>query len=103
MASSGRQSHVVAILIRADSAGSAGSAGSAIASLAHLRELREQGVNTFCSVGTAVTEDVRRAIRSVRDHLWHTALGAGRRRDLPDCGRPAPPPGRRPGCRRPRR
>ncbi|MGA5880767.1 IS1380 family transposase [Streptomyces cellulosae] len=56
------------ILIRADSA------GSAKAFLAHLRELREQGVNTFFSVGTAVTEDVRRAIRSVPDRLWHPAL-----------------------------
>ncbi|MCX4515827.1 IS1380 family transposase [Streptomyces sp. NBC_01619] len=56
------------ILIRADSA------GSSKAFLAHLRQLRERGMNTFFSVGTAVTEDVRRAIRTVPDRLWHPAL-----------------------------
>jgi hypothetical protein len=56
------------ILVRTDSA------GSAKAFLAHIRALRERGLNLRFSVGYAVTEPVRRAIRAVPDHLWHPAL-----------------------------
>jgi hypothetical protein len=56
------------ILIRADSA------GSAKAFLAHVRARREQGIRTFFSVGYAVTEPVRRAIRSLPEQVWHPAL-----------------------------
>ncbi|MFJ7905356.1 IS1380 family transposase [Streptomyces sp. NPDC096198] len=60
--------HGTDILVRADSA------GSAKAFLAHVRDVRKQGIRTFFSVGYAVTEPVRRAIRSVPDRLWHPAL-----------------------------
>ncbi|MGW2883738.1 IS1380 family transposase [Streptomyces sp. NPDC001233] len=60
--------HGTDILIRADSA------GSAKAFLTHIRDLRKRGIRTFFSVGYAVTEPVRRAIRSVPDRLWHPAL-----------------------------
>jgi thioesterase domain-containing protein len=60
--------HGTDILIRADSA------GSAKAFLAHVRDLRKRGIRTFFSVGCAITEPVRRAIRSVPDRLWHPAL-----------------------------
>jgi hypothetical protein len=56
------------ILIRADSA------GGAKAFLAHVRALRERGIHTSFSVGHAVTEPVRRAVRALPDHLWHPAL-----------------------------
>ncbi|WP_405850799.1 IS1380 family transposase [Streptomyces niveus] len=56
------------ILVRADSA------GSAKAFLTHIRALREQGLNLRFSVGYAVTEPVRRAIRSLPEALWHPAL-----------------------------
>ncbi|MFD3807900.1 transposase, partial [Streptomyces sp. NPDC058619] len=56
------------ILVRADSA------GSAKAFLAHLRTLREHGPDLRFSVGCAVTEPVRRAIRALPDGLWHPAL-----------------------------
>ncbi|NUK63961.1 IS1380 family transposase [Streptomyces lunaelactis] len=60
--------HGTDILIRTDSA------GSAKAFLAHVRDMRMSGVRTFFSVGHAVTEPVRRAIRTLPDHLWHPAL-----------------------------
>ncbi|MHB9863407.1 IS1380 family transposase [Streptomyces sp. YIM S03343] len=60
--------HGTDILVRTDSA------GSAKAFLAHIRALRERGLNLRFSVGYAVTEPVRRAIRTVPNHLWHPAL-----------------------------
>ncbi|MFJ9566007.1 IS1380 family transposase [Streptomyces fuscichromogenes] len=60
--------HGTDILVRADSA------GSAKAFLAHVSDVRKQGIRAFFSVGYAVTEPVRRAIRSVPDRLWHPAL-----------------------------
>ncbi|MGH4034146.1 IS1380 family transposase [Actinomycetota bacterium Odt1-20B] len=56
------------ILIRTDSA------GCSRQFLAHIRPLRERGIRTFFSVGHAVTEPIRRAIRAVPDRLWHPAL-----------------------------
>lgn len=56
------------ILVRADSA------GSAKAFLTHIRTLREHGLNLRFSVGYAITEPVRRAIRSLPEALWHPAL-----------------------------
>lgn len=60
--------HGTPILICADSA------DSAKAFLAHVRALRERGIHTSFSLGHAVTELVRRAIRALPDHLWHPAL-----------------------------
>jgi hypothetical protein len=60
--------HGTDILIRADSA------GSAKAFLAHVRDVRKRGIRTFFSVGYAVTEPVRRAVRAMPDRLWHPAL-----------------------------
>ncbi|MGW4984170.1 transposase, partial [Streptomyces mirabilis] len=60
--------HGTDILIRADSA------GGAKVFLAHVRALRERGIRTSFSVGYAVTEPLRRAIRALPDHLWHPAL-----------------------------
>lgn len=60
--------HGTDILIRTDSA------GSAKAFLAHLRDLRGRGLDLRFSVGYAVTEPVRRAIRALPEHLWHPAL-----------------------------
>lgn len=60
--------HGTDILIRADSA------GGARVFLARVRALRERGIHTSFSVGYAVTEPVRRAIRALPDHLWHSAL-----------------------------
>ncbi|MEV8478925.1 IS1380 family transposase [Streptomyces sp. NPDC051173] len=60
--------HGTDILVRADSA------GSAKAFLAHVRDLRKRGIRTFFSVGYAVTEPVRRAVRAMPDRLWHPAL-----------------------------
>lgn len=56
------------ILVRTDSAGSAKSF------LTHIRDLRARGIRTFFSVGYAVTEPVRRAIRSLPEQVWHPAL-----------------------------
>ncbi|MGW9027655.1 IS1380 family transposase [Streptomyces sp. NPDC055722] len=56
------------ILVRTDSA------GSAKAFLAHLRDMRKRGIRTFFSVGYAITEPIRRAIRAIPDRLWHPAL-----------------------------
>ncbi|MFB7575727.1 IS1380 family transposase [Streptomyces sp. NPDC056165] len=58
----------IPILIRTDSA------GSAKAFLHHLRNLRLRGMNIGFSVGAAVTADVRRAIRSLPEQVWHPAL-----------------------------
>ena len=60
--------HGTPVLIRADSA------GSAKAFLTHLRALRQRGIQTTFSVGHAVTEQVRTAIRSLPDQVWHPAL-----------------------------
>lgn len=56
------------ILVRTDSA------GSAKAFLTHIRTLREHGLNLRFSVGYAITEPVRRAIRSLPEDLWYPAL-----------------------------
>lgn len=60
--------HGTDILVRTDSA------GSAKAFLAHIRALRERGLNLRFSVGYAITEPVRRAIRQLPERLWHAAL-----------------------------
>ncbi|MFF1838862.1 IS1380 family transposase [Streptomyces sp. NPDC058231] len=60
--------HGTAILVRADSA------GSAKAFLAHIRTLREHGLDLRFSVGYAVTEPVRHAIRTLPEQVWHPAL-----------------------------
>ncbi|MFE2024447.1 IS1380 family transposase [Streptomyces hygroscopicus] len=60
--------HGTKILVRADSA------GGTRAFLAHLRALRQRGIQTTFSVGHAVTEQVRKAIRVLPDQVWHPAL-----------------------------
>ncbi|MEU2744125.1 IS1380 family transposase, partial [Streptomyces sp. NPDC007095] len=60
--------HGTDILIRTDGA------GSAKAFLAHLRDLRGHGLDLRFSVGYAVTEPVRRAIRALPEQVWHPAL-----------------------------
>ncbi|MGC5365757.1 IS1380 family transposase [Streptomyces sp. DT24] len=60
--------HGTAILVRADSA------GSAKAFLARIRTLREHGLDLRFSVGYAVTEPVRHAIRTLPEQVWHPAL-----------------------------
>ncbi|MEV6949739.1 IS1380 family transposase [Streptomyces sp. NPDC051172] len=60
--------HGTPILVRADSA------GGAKAFLAHVRDLRPRGIRTFFSVGYAVTEPVRRAIRALPKRVWHPTL-----------------------------
>jgi hypothetical protein len=60
--------HGTDILVRTDSA------GSAKAFLAHVRDMRKRGIRTFFSVGYAITEPVRQAVRAMPDHLWHPAL-----------------------------
>ena len=60
--------HGTAILVRADSA------GSAKAFLAHIRTVREHGLDLRFSVGYAVTEPVRRAIRTLPEQVWQPAL-----------------------------
>jgi hypothetical protein len=56
------------ILIRSDSA------GCTYGFLAHIRSLREVGINTFFSVGVAITEPIREAIHAVCS--WIPALDA---------------------------
>jgi hypothetical protein len=58
------------LLIRSDSA------GCTYGFLTHIRSLREFGMNTFFSVGVAITEPVRDAIRIALDHIdwWVPAL-----------------------------
>jgi len=60
--------HGTDILVRADSA------DSAQAFLAHLHGQRQHGIRTTFSVGHAVTEPVRKAIRILPDRVWHPAL-----------------------------
>ncbi|MEU8703549.1 IS1380 family transposase [Streptomyces sp. NPDC048680] len=60
--------HGTDILVRTDSAGSAKSF------LSHIRDLRTRGIRTFFSVGYAVTEPIRRAIRSLPEQVWYPAL-----------------------------
>ncbi|MEU6016599.1 hypothetical protein ABZ826_21790 [Streptomyces sp. NPDC047515] len=43
--------------------------------LAHVRDVRKREIRTFFSVGYAITEPVRRAVRAMPDRLWHSALG----------------------------
>jgi hypothetical protein len=57
------------ILIRSDSA------GCTYGFLSHIRSLRELGVNTRFSVGVAITEPIREAIRAATD--WISALDTG--------------------------
>lgn len=56
------------ILIRSDSA------GCTQGFLAHIRGLREYGINTFFSVGVAITEPIREAIRAATG--WIPAIDA---------------------------
>jgi len=56
------------ILIRSDSA------GCTQGFLTHIRSLREVGINTCFSVGVAITEPIREAIRAAKD--WVPALDA---------------------------
>ncbi len=56
------------ILVRTDRA------GSAKAFLTHVRDLRTRVIRTFFSVGHAVAEPVRRAIRAMPEQVWHPAL-----------------------------
>ncbi|WP_037854836.1 IS1380 family transposase, partial [Streptomyces sp. NRRL S-1824] len=37
-------------------------------------DVRKRGIRTFFSVGYAITEPVRRAVRAMPDRLWHPAL-----------------------------
>ncbi|MFI1377756.1 IS1380 family transposase [Streptomyces longwoodensis] len=60
--------HGTPILVRTDSA------GGAKTFLAHLRSLRDRGIRTSFSVGYAVTEPVRRAVRALPDRFWHPAV-----------------------------
>ncbi|WP_459650433.1 IS1380 family transposase [Kitasatospora sp. Ki12] len=60
--------HGTEILVRADSA------SGAKAFLNHLRDLRKSGIHTTFSVGHAVTELVRKAIRVLPEKVWHPAL-----------------------------
>ncbi|MFF4830190.1 IS1380 family transposase, partial [Streptomyces sp. NPDC001312] len=60
--------HGTPILIRADSA------GGTKAFLDHMRALRSRGILTHFSVGYAVTEPVRQAIRALPEQVWHPAL-----------------------------
>jgi hypothetical protein len=54
------------ILIRSDSA------GCTHGFLGHIRTLREHGINTYFSVGVAITEPIREAIRAASD--WIPAI-----------------------------
>lgn len=60
--------HDTPILIRADSA------RGAKALLGHVRALRSRGTLTYFSVGYAVTEPARQAIRALPEEIWHPAL-----------------------------
>ena len=60
--------HGTDILIRSDSA------GCTYGFLAHIRSLREQGMTAFFSVGVAITEPIRDAIRAATE--WIPALDA---------------------------
>jgi hypothetical protein len=68
--------HGVPVLVRADGA------GCSKAFLAHIRGLREQAVATEFSVGWAVTERERTALRRLPARAWTDAVDAdGRHRD----------------------
>ena len=74
------------ILIRSDSA------GCTQGFLTHIRALREDGIDTCCSVGVAITESIREAIRhagKLGPRSAHRRGPARRRRDLRD-HRPGP-------------
>jgi hypothetical protein len=60
--------HGTDILIRSDSA------GCTHGFLAHIRSLRKHGITTFFSVGVAITEPIREAIRQAAD--WIPAIDA---------------------------
>ncbi len=60
--------HGTDILIRTDSAGSAKPSSPTSATCANT------GIRTFFSVGYAITEPVRRAIRALPEPVWHPAL-----------------------------
>ncbi|MFF5235373.1 IS1380 family transposase [Dactylosporangium sp. NPDC000521] len=87
--------HGTPILIRADSA------GCTHGLLAHIRGMREHGLDTRYSVGVAITEPIRQAILTAKQHLqWVPALDSdGEPRDgaqvceltglVPDDGYPA--------------
>ncbi|MDX6351745.1 MAG: hypothetical protein QOF84_6535 [Streptomyces sp.] len=60
--------HGTPVLVRADSA------GGARAFLTHIRALRQHGIQTCFSVGHAVTDQVRTAIRALPERVWHPAL-----------------------------
>lgn len=60
--------HGAPVLIRA------GSAGGTKAFLGHVRALRSRGMLTYFSVGYAVTDPVRQAIRALPEQVWHPAL-----------------------------
>lgn len=64
--------HGTEVLIRSDSA------GCTYGFLAHIRLLREQGIDTFFSVGVAITEPIRDAIAAALQHpeWWVPALDA---------------------------
>jgi hypothetical protein len=72
--------HGTPILIRSDSA------GCTHGLLAHIRSLREQRVDARFSVGVAITEPIRQAILTAKQHLqWVPALdGDGEPRDGAD-------------------
>lgn len=92
--------HGTDLLIRSDSA------GCTYGFLAHIRSLREHGMNTFFSVGVAITEPIREAIKTAIGHpeWWVPALDAdGEAREgprsakSPDCCPPNYGPTTRPG------
>jgi hypothetical protein len=61
--------HGVPILIRSDSA------GCTYGLLAHIRDLRDRGVEARFSVGVAITEPIRQAILTAKQHsTWAPAL-----------------------------
>ncbi|WP_433076612.1 IS1380 family transposase [Dactylosporangium sp. CA-052675] len=72
--------HGTPILIRSDSA------GCTHGLLTHIRSLRKQGVDARFSVGVAITEPIRQAILTAKQHLpWVPALdGDGEPRDGAD-------------------
>jgi hypothetical protein len=68
--------HGIPVLVRADGA------GCSKAFLAHVRGLREQAVSTEFTVGWAVTDRERAAIRRLPERAWTPAIDAeGRHRD----------------------
>lgn len=76
--------HGAPVLIRADSA------GGAKAFLHHIRTLHSRGILAHFSVGYAVTEPVRRAIRALPEQVWHPALAQDGTRAIVRRERPHP-------------